>query len=121
MEKFITMGWETFLLSKHIPIVASRIGQQPIVNQPLLAISNKSELLVFPNPTTGLLTIRLSDQELKLSQIEIYNSMGDLVISKQIENNNYLLDMTPYNQGIYFIRGMDESKKYYTKSFNLLK
>ncbi|MBK7968131.1 MAG: T9SS type A sorting domain-containing protein [Bacteroidetes bacterium] len=78
-------------------------------------------MLVFPNPTTGLLTIRLSDQELKLSQIEIYNSMGDLVISKQIENNNYLLDMTPYNQGIYFIRGMDESKKYYTKSFNLLK
>ncbi|MBK6641596.1 MAG: T9SS type A sorting domain-containing protein [Bacteroidetes bacterium] len=55
------------------------------------------------------------------SHIEIYNSMGDLVISTWIENNSYLLDMTTYNQGIYFIRCMDQSRKYHTKSFNLLK
>ncbi|MBK7387876.1 MAG: T9SS type A sorting domain-containing protein [Bacteroidetes bacterium] len=76
---------------------------------------------IFPNPTTGLLTIRISEPQIKLSHIEIYNSMGDLVISTWIENNSYFLDMTSYNQGIYFIRCMDQSRKYHTKSFNLLK
>ncbi|MBK8413327.1 MAG: hypothetical protein IPL22_01670 [Bacteroidetes bacterium] len=47
--------------------------------------------------------------------------MGDLVISTLVENNSYLMDMTSYNQGIYFIRCIDQSKKYYSKSFNLLK
>jgi hypothetical protein len=114
-------GLGNLLIEQHVPIVASKIGLQPLIEQSVIPIANNSELVVFPNPTTGLLTIQLSDRELKLSYVEIYNSMGDLVISKEIANNDFLLDMTAYNQGIYFIRSVDQSKKYYTKSFNLLK
>jgi hypothetical protein len=114
-------GLGNLFIEQHIPIVSSRIGQQPSIEQPITVVNNKSEMLIFPNPTTGVLNIRLSEQETKLSRIEIYNSMGELVISKEIENNHYLLDMSSYNQGIYFIRVVDQSKKYYTKSFNLLK
>jgi hypothetical protein len=114
-------GFGNLFIEQHLPILSARIGQQPTIEQPITVINNKSEMLIFPNPTTGVLNIRLSEQETKLSRIEIYNSMGELVISKEIANNHYLLDMSPYNQGIYFIRGVDQSKKYYTKSFNLLK
>jgi hypothetical protein len=114
-------GLGNLFIEQHLPILSARIGQQPTIEQPITVINNKSEMLIFPNPTTGVLNIRLSEQETKLSRIEIYNSMGELVISKEIANNHYLLDMSPYNQGIYFIRGVDQSKKYYTKSFNLLK
>jgi Secretion system C-terminal sorting domain len=119
--KVYYLGLGTLFIEQHIPIVSARVGQQPLFEQSTLAINNESELIIFPNPTSGLLTIRLSDQKANFSHIEIYNSVGDLIISKEIANNHYLLDMTPYNQGIYFIRALDQSKKYYSKSFNLLK
>jgi hypothetical protein len=116
-------GLGNLFIEQHIPIVSSRIGQQPSIEQPItVATSERSEMLIFPNPTTGVLNIRLSEQETKLSRIEIYNSMGELVISKEIANNHYQLDMSSYNQGIYFIQMHgSNSKNYYTKSFNLLK
>jgi hypothetical protein len=114
-------GFGNLFIEQHLPILSARIGQQPTIEQPITVVNNKSEMLIFPNPTTGVLNIRLSEQETKLSRIEIYNSMGELVISKEIANNHYKIDMSSYNQGIYFIRGVDQSKKYYSKSFNLLK
>ena len=114
-------GLGNLFIEQHLPILSARIGHQPTIEQPITVINNKSEMLIFPNPTTGVLNIRLSEQETKFSRIEIYNSMGELVISKEIANNHFMLDMSSYNKGIYFIRGVDQSKKYYTKSFNLLK
>ena len=114
-------GLGNLFMEQHIPIISARIGQQPIIEQFIDTIHNKSELIIFPNPTSGLLTVRLLDQKAHLYQVEIYNAFGELIISKHIVNNHYLLDMSPYNQGIYFIRAVDQSKKYYTKSFNLLK
>lgn len=114
-------GLGNLFIEQHVPIVASRMGLQPPIPQPEVDVAKNTDLVIFPNPTTGLLTIRISDPQTKLSHIEIYNSMGDLVISTLVENNSYLMDMTSYNQGIYFIRCIDQSKKYYSKSFNLLK
>jgi hypothetical protein len=114
-------GLGNLFIEQHIPIVSSRIGQQPSIEQSILATSDRSELQIFPNPTTGVLNILLSKQETKLSVIEIYNAFGELVITKKVEQNSCQLDMTFYHQGIYFIRCMDELKNYYTKSFNLLK
>jgi hypothetical protein len=114
-------GLGNLFIEQHVPIVASRMGLQPPIPQPEVDVAKNTDLVIFPNPTTGLLTIRISDPQTKLSHIEIYNSMGDLVISTLVENNSYLMDMTSYNQGIYFIRCMDQSRKYHTKAFNLLK
>ncbi|OQA08674.1 MAG: hypothetical protein BWY67_01463 [Bacteroidetes bacterium ADurb.Bin397] len=114
-------GLGNLFIEQHIPIVSSRIGQQPSIEQPALALSERSELQIFPNPTTGELNIRLSKQETKLSGVEIYNAFGELVITKKPDQNSFQLDMTSYHQGIYFVRCMDELKNYYTKSFNLLK
>ena len=76
---------------------------------------------VYPNPTKGLLTIRFSDPKSKLSHIEIYNAMGEMVINQKVENNTYQVDMTPYSQGIYFVRGFDQFRKYYSQAFQFLK
>ncbi len=114
-------GLGNLFIEQHIPIVSSRIGQQPSIEQPITVVNNKSEMLIFPNPTTGVLNIRLSKQETKLSGVEIYNAFGELVITKKPDQNSFQLDMTSYHQGIYFVRCMDELKNYYTKSFNLLK
>jgi hypothetical protein len=108
-------------IEQHIPLVSSRIGHQPQLQPSSDVNKSKSELIASPNPTTGQLKLQLSNQSVKISFVEIYNSLGKLVINKTVDNNEYQLDMTPYSQGIYYIRCIDQSKKYYTKSFNLLK
>lgn len=78
-------------------------------------------LHVYPNPTDGIISISLSDGKSKLSRIEIYNSLGELITISLVENNTTLIDMKPYSQGIYFIRGFDGYQRNYTKAFQVLK
>jgi hypothetical protein len=54
-------GLGNLLIEQHIPIVSSRIGQQPSIEQPITVVNNKLEMLIYPNPTTGVLNIRLSE------------------------------------------------------------
>ncbi len=65
---------------------------------------------VYPIPTTGILTIQSNTT---ITQIEIYNQLGQLVLSNsnnppagRAENT---IDISSVIQGIYFIKIMDEN------------
>jgi len=60
------------------------------------------EAFVFPNPTTGKITIQAEGIE----SIEIMSIRGELVISKKTKGKNqkYLLDLSKESKGIYFIK-----------------
>lgn len=55
---------------------------------------------VFPNPTTGLLGISGQVQSLGNYEVRVLDATGKLVIDQQ---NNALIDLTAFNNGIYFL------------------
>ncbi len=70
----------------------------------VLGIGDNSPLnfSICPNPTSGILNIQ---SDTPISQIEVYNLLGQLVVSN---NNKKVIDISNVSQGIYFIKIMDE-------------
>ena len=55
---------------------------------------------VFPNPANSILTI---DYPEKLGTIKVYNTIGSLVFITKPKLNQTKLDISSYNNGLYFI------------------
>ena len=68
----------------------------------------RSELLydislsVFPNPTNELLNLKLEPTG-ERTYLEVINSLGQIIIVKEIMDQNIQLDISNYSNGIYFI------------------
>ena len=67
------------------------------------------EFHLYPNPTTGILNI---NSETTITQIEIYNQLGQLVVSNKDQNT---IDISSVDQGVYFVKVMDENGNISTK------
>ncbi len=65
---------------------------------------NNSEILIYPNPTKGNITVLLPEYT-DNSFIKIYNMLGEAILFKQInENENSLeIDLSSHQSGMYFI------------------
>ncbi len=66
--------------------------------------ASNTEFSVFPNPSSGLFNIELNIQE---GEIEVYNSLGELVLQKTI-NQNSSFDLSNQQRGIYFVRVLEK-------------
>ncbi|MDT0555201.1 T9SS type A sorting domain-containing protein [Patiriisocius hiemis] len=73
---------------------------------------NQNSILVFPNPTQGLLTIQANTP---LSQLVITNIVGQVIQEKDISNNQFVIDLRNYRSGIYFLNLTDDSGAVVTK------
>jgi hypothetical protein len=70
-------------------------------------LSSNSDLFVFPNPTTGKFTIRTNRQP----EVCIYNSIGGLIIKKQINSNTSKeFDLSGQPAGVYFFKAICRDK-----------
>ena len=58
---------------------------------------------IYPIPTAGILTVKLKTT---ITQIEIYNKSGQLIMSKSNENK---IDISTLSQGLYFCKVKDEN------------
>ena len=56
------------------------------------------DVLIYPNPTTGILTIK---SQKGISEIEIYNQLGQLVLSNSSQNT---IDISSVSQGLYLMK-----------------
>jgi len=70
-------------------------------------IKNTISIDVFPNPTAAELTI-VAPADFTKGEIRLYNTSGKMLISKTINNRNYL-NLSDLNSGIYFFRLLDEN------------
>lgn len=66
---------------------------------------NKGDIVVYPNPTQGLLTVQANSL---LRKLEITNIVGQLVEEKNIRNNQFVIDLGAYRSGVYFLTITDE-------------
>jgi hypothetical protein len=67
-----------------------------------------NQLMVFPNPTRGLVTLRyFSNEEIQGASIEIVDVYGKLISSKPTSivdgSNEFVIDLTNYADATYFI------------------
>ncbi|MEX2379360.1 MAG: T9SS type A sorting domain-containing protein [Vicingaceae bacterium] len=67
---------------------------------------NKSNtsIEVFPNPTSGTFTIKLSNQNNSSYHVGIFNAIGKLILSKDFENQNILHFQLNESPGVYLIK-----------------
>jgi beta-glucanase (GH16 family) len=73
-----------------------RVYQENLTNS--INIDNKNKYIVFPNPANDVLTI----QGKNVSSIKIFNIHGNIVLSKNV-NNNKKVDISILNKGMYLV------------------
>ena len=61
-----------------------------------------STIIVYPNPSNGIINIASEQNEL-IEKIEIYNNMGQLVVSKY-NASSFEVDLTNQSTGLYFVK-----------------
>jgi hypothetical protein len=74
---------------------------------------SKGHVSVYPNPTSGHLTVRHGPGT---NSLEVWNSMGVLVVSQRVQNNSSTvikLDMQP--PGVYFLRANGKMVQQFVK------
>ncbi len=75
-------------------------------------------LLVFPNPTNDIVNVDLSPFEGKQVTVTVYNQVGKLVVSKQIEKANTIaleMDLSEMAAGSYIVKVQPESQRSISK------
>jgi hypothetical protein len=61
-------------------------------------------LSFYPNPTTGLVYIKQLKNIEKSPHLEVYDCLGNIVVSKTLNQENDYLDFSKYAKGIYTIK-----------------
>jgi len=56
---------------------------------------------IYPNPVTDQVNIT---SEKEMTQVDIFNQLGQNVFSQVVKNNFFSLNTTEYNSGVYYIR-----------------
>ncbi len=71
---------------------------------------------VFPNPNNGAFTLNIESALNQKISTNIFNSLGQLILKKQIETNTQTeFDLSANAKGIYYLQILSEEKHYYIK------
>jgi len=60
-----------------------------------------SKMSIYPNPTSGMLNITSNEE---IDSVEIFNSIGNTVVSSKVVGNSSAIDMSNLPNGMYFVR-----------------
>jgi hypothetical protein len=63
-------------------------------------LANNRNIIITPNPTNGTLNIT---SKTELQKIEVTSITGQVLLSEVAKNNNHILNLENYSNGIYFI------------------
>ena len=69
-----------------------------------IAIYEKEQIKLFPNPTNDVLNISLPEESKNVYTIELYSLDSKLLQTKQTNKNSTTLDVQSLNQGIYILK-----------------
>jgi hypothetical protein len=91
---------------------ASSMVQGPImVHRDFEGTTDESSLDVhlYPNPTSGLLTLEMNQGSKETVQMQVLNSLGQVVFAQQLTGTQrYQIDLSPYNSGLFYVQFFTE-------------
>ena len=61
-------------------------------------------ILIYPNPTSGLINISMVETGNDDVRVIVYNAQGQLIVDKLLEGNNGEVNLSRQPPGIYFMR-----------------
>lgn len=77
---------------------------QALINGTLGVVANETkELLVYPNPTNDFATIQLPNS-IENASIFVYNSLGQIVLGKNISKSNSKISLELLETGVYLYK-----------------
>ncbi|MCW8898381.1 MAG: family 16 glycosylhydrolase [Flavobacteriales bacterium] len=80
-----------------------------------IASSNQnSKLLIFPNPTNGLINIELNSNK-PYFEIEVFSLLGELVYANKVNGSKLSFDLSPYPKGMYLVKIKQDNHYYHEK------
>ena len=79
-------------------------------------------VVVYPNPASHYLNISFLDESMENVRIDMINSTGKLILSKEIINRNNLegIDLNDFSEGVYLLR-FSSNKKTFTKKLVIMR
>lgn len=75
--------------------------------------NSNNSFSIFPNPSSGLLIIELTDSNLVNPKLEIYSILGELVYESVI--NNTMTVIENFQNGIFIVKIEEENKSFFKK------
>ncbi len=114
--------YEAHLNVFNCPVGLSSANQRPVDSRDAEKAENLNSLLLFPNPTTGVLFADLSDWQGQKLQIQITNTQGQKVHSMQLTAEEDLLRVEmprTLASGVYFLELTSEKGEKETLRFVL--
>ena len=88
-----------------------------VMNVGVISNDFKERISLFPNPTNGRLKVELQGVHNNV-KIKVTNELGQLIIKKQIRRNKFIVDLTKYETGVYFLT-LESNEK--NASFKIIK
>jgi hypothetical protein len=80
-----------------------------------LTDSDNKEVIIYPNPTKGLVTLSFGQTPIQQTFLEIFNTEGKRIIYKTYVNTPSTINLTGYPKGIYFVKTNVNSNISYQK------
>jgi len=102
--------FDVFLTANNGVSIISEFKPDYITVYPLTSVENvhqTNEIIISPNPTKGIINIITAQSGFGEIEIEIYNILGKNVLQAEFLNGEDQLlkiDLTKYEDGIYFIK-----------------
>ena len=78
------------------------------------AMTQSINLKVFPNPTSGTLTISM-DSDIDI--VVVYGAKGELLRIEEIDGTSHIIDISDYHDGLYFLKLVSEDIQITKKVF----
>jgi len=70
---------------------------------------------VFPNPSSDIVNIRLKNSKEKIFEIEVFDIIGkQIFIKSNIRTSSSIIDVSSYEQGVYFYKIISSNKEVYS-------
>ncbi len=81
----------------------SRAGWEAIIDCTPLAIDEFNNAVgIYPNPNTGIFTIKLNQMD--QAQVKIYTTTGKMIYNETMHSDILNVDLRSYARGVYFVR-----------------
>jgi hypothetical protein len=99
----VTDGGSTVQYLKK-PVFAAENSEIKNLNETNDFGAEERELIVFPNPSTGLFNVQLElDNESSQQEVQVYSTTGRLVYSTTSDSNNFNIDLSEFDSGLYHL------------------